>query len=56
MNTLSDMNNKLWMKEMKLIMCGIGVCGCVEKDCVGDLNMIEGGEGDDFVVEGGGYL
>ena len=56
MNTLSDMNNKLWMKEMKLIMSGIGVCGCVEKDCVSDLNMVEGGEGDDFVVEGGGYL
>ena len=56
MNTLSNMNNKLWMKEMKLIMSGIDVCGCVEKDCVSDLNMVEGGEGDDFVVEGGDCL
>ena len=31
MNTLSDMNNKLWMKEMKLMVSGIGVCGCIEK-------------------------
>ena len=54
MNTLSDMNTKLQMKEMELIMNGIYVCGCVEKDCVGYFNMVDGGEGDDFVVDGGG--
>ena len=46
MKTLSDMNNKLWMKEMMFVV--------VLKKIVSDLNMVEGGEGDDFVVDGGG--